>query len=1710
MWNVVGNSEQRVWSHLTLLKSLETNGVFLFLAIMKAIREATANYTQKGPQAIMLEDQILASASKYHHTDHANGPHISGIEEYPQADFQDIIIANKSPASISAAAAQENTEHNKHMKTQTNSKESNILDPKDIILADNNPVSGTMYHHGKDAQVANGSTKEKANHDLVSASAHDSTIKKKQLNTKDNITIDNKNTNAVDNATQSNIDTNHTNTKSNETFDLQNSIPLENITALEIEKLQTNAGPLAHDSESEKANHHKEKKTEKTVQHVSQKNITLPNGHQVVETKTKTVEVKVTETTKVSAEKNKNSPKKHDKHNGDFEAVVDKALKGIKGNSSGESDGFGNEIKSIKSNHQNEPFHLEPVTKSDKMAGLKENIIDSPEVSAALDKGSPQLDKMNTDASVNTKVKPRVTMTSKKAKFNITHGNSKKTETEIDLRGKKLEPKQPKVALILVGNDGQDLALPSTGMAQGMNEVKNMEAPSSGLSSTRDIIANTLRKELESALAAEATAANHMTPESSKTNDFKPATDSGGQNTDIHSNAIGSPGETIIDQATNERYQQDSSRLQDNRKKSVINAGALEGLLGRLMSGERQLSLADVGGGKSDGGVLSPKCINLLILSPDGLLQKIGSPKKEISVSAGKASSSLRKKLDMGVEVSGPTGNRQSLQLGLSSGVAGVRSGLGVSNKDHTGTHTANIDVHGKSGFAGVNLNDDGFRTDAAELGLQTQGVSDPNKFYLLMVGAGPTGKDVASLHGQKSGSIARNNLKATKPIASNTYLASTQESGLINAIGVDIDTSSYKGTASDNIAPYKYRPFEGIEPLTPTYAQTHNNRGIKRGMNHLESKTLIKSKNDWTVGRKQDDHNSPNPNSIGTERTGRVRKAQTNDKTSKAQSEQLDGKNILFVDPILERSVENSINKNDAPEPNSAKVKNHIEDLSSNDSPPADNQETKSTPVDKTLVNDTVHQLNNDGTIETKEKAGLNKTKKAKKTSEQVTKKEIKLAGGNSMVETKAKTVEVKVTETTNVTAEKNTTRSGEKNKATSDNKNPDDIKDKTSSKPTVVDKAIDGIKKELYGGKSAGASNEINSIIPADQNEISKVEANLHRDVKKTLDQNIMGSSAMNSALTNGLSKLAKVTKDDTGKTDIKPGINRTSKKAKFNIAHGKSKKSVTEIDLTAARPEKKQPDVAIIVVGNAGNGPDSSFKGLAQSLDQISQSETVVNPATDIDIIGTVHERDLKKALAAEVSDVVSGLPGSPNTFDLRTATANKGTGLSQTVPNDFKLPTRGLNAGQLPQNQWQAQSGSTVNKGTRVSKTDPDHDGMPTGGLKIGTLQQDQRRPGNSRQTSTRLASNDFLMNSNKRQLKHPQGLRPVKLFATGKDVQLAGTGQTSQTEGRALTHDTYLPPYIVGVTGIPILPEGGYISPDTETSFNSDRGNIRPIAARKGWQAKMARLRGESLNQVPGSLVAEQSGFLTFDSGRAKLHRGRGLREDIRSKPAGVQRAQNLPGYNTQNRFLSGRGASGNENGVTGPDVPDIRFVDLTSGSVDAMRRRGSRRPLQSGGGDTTSSSSEWRNPTHESGSRGSLQDGKFKTNSVRTTGSKWNVNRDAVGRNIRTSVDAIMGGKTHQDTVRPIGFRSDVSQERPVLRPVLRLRAAPTPVKVFRTRNAGGTTMGRGHINEADGHLTMARNKRGGRAHAGSPSGQTRATSNLNGRRSLVARHFRQ
>ena len=291
-----------------------------------------------------------------------------------------------------------------------------------------------------------------------------------------------------------------------------------------------------------------------------------------------------------------------------------------------------------------------------------------------------------------------------------------------------------------------------------------------------------------------------------------------------------------------------------------------------------------------------------------------------------------------------------------------------------------------------------------------------------------------------------------------------------------------------------------------------------------------------------------------------------------------------------------------------------------------------------------------------------------AEKTIQQVTTKNTTLPDGSSVIETKTKTVELKVKETTKVTSGKAdgskdtiVTEKAIKSKPNSitsallQDKQISEAKlqtnigtgqpdlqltgDKLSQTETryqpdiptfaegamyqpdvapsgfemVLENALQGITQEA---KMENPKNVVSDAKdqPLSMDILSDAGlADIKPDMLSAEGANLIGSSPDVTMLGEGLSKIAKMT-HDTGPKEhsikSKKGnadINITSKKAKVNIKKDNTKRVVSEFDVSKNKQQNIKPEVALIIMGADKQGPEITLESLAQKIDQINQLDT-----------------------------------------------------------------------------------------------------------------------------------------------------------------------------------------------------------------------------------------------------------------------------------------------------------------------------------------------------------------------------------------------------------------------------------------------------------------------------------------------------------------------
>ena len=291
-----------------------------------------------------------------------------------------------------------------------------------------------------------------------------------------------------------------------------------------------------------------------------------------------------------------------------------------------------------------------------------------------------------------------------------------------------------------------------------------------------------------------------------------------------------------------------------------------------------------------------------------------------------------------------------------------------------------------------------------------------------------------------------------------------------------------------------------------------------------------------------------------------------------------------------------------------------------------------------------------------------------AEKTIQQVTTKNTTLPDGSSVIETKTKTVELKVKETTKVTSgkadgSKNTivaekaikSKPNSMTSALLQDKHISEAKPQTNIGNVQPDLQLTGDKRSLTetryqpdiptfaegamyqpdiapSGFEMVLENALQGItqeakIAKPKNVVSDAKdqplsmdilgdaglADIKPDMLSAGGANLIGSSPDVTMLGEGLSKIAKMT-HDTGPKEhsvkSKKGnadINITSKKAKVNIKKDNTKRVVSEFDVSKNKQQKMKPEVALIIMGADKQGPEITLESLAQKIDQINQLDT-----------------------------------------------------------------------------------------------------------------------------------------------------------------------------------------------------------------------------------------------------------------------------------------------------------------------------------------------------------------------------------------------------------------------------------------------------------------------------------------------------------------------
>ena len=382
------------------------------------------------------------------------------------------------------------------------------------------------------------------------------------------------------------------------------------------------------------------------------------------------------------------------------------------------------------------------------------------------------------------------------------------------------------------------------------------------------------------------------------------------------------------------------------------------------------------------------------------------------SVNVGLSTDTISVSKDLGATHTGHTG--MHTDIGISTGSMDVSKGLDVTKTDSTGTHHRHIDAHGKSGFVDMKTGDREIQASASQLGIEVQGLGRNAKVDTFKVGMRDAPLDVVQSPAQPS--LPVNSIAAVSSLE-HAHHANTQDATFAKldplmdqasasqigneaqGLGKDVKVDTLQSGIGD-------APFVNVEMIT---GDIHNPLLIQGDVLGVYSETLQPISSDAAFNTAQP---SLPVNSI--------KAVPSMDHIHASAQDVPFAKLETMVD---QRMATDAVSLGTFPQPETAagSLKNVETALSSSDLLPAE----RALAVDSIQSGDTTYRPVNSGPLhpdEPKEKSHHNKTKKTEKTVQQVTTKNITLPSGHQVVETKTKTVEVKVTETTNLSAEKNT----------------------------------------------------------------------------------------------------------------------------------------------------------------------------------------------------------------------------------------------------------------------------------------------------------------------------------------------------------------------------------------------------------------------------------------------------------------------------------------------------------------------------------------------------------------------------------------------------------------------------------------------------------------------------------------------------------------
>ena len=557
-----------------------------------------------------------------------------------------------------------------------------------------------------------------------------------------------------------------------------------------------------------------------------------------------------------------------------------------------------------------------------------------------------------------------------------------------------------------------------------------------------------------------------------------------------------------------------------------------------------------------------------------------------------------------------------------------------------------------------------------------------------------------------------------------------------------------------------------------------------------------------------------------------------------------------------------------------------------------------------------------------------------AEKTIQHVTTKNTTLPDGSTVIETKTKTIEMKVKESTKITAGlKDVSKSPQIEQAVSKSEltlapadTITDAKNKVMQNTLLENKQISerlvpagpgrlqsgfhvksdtlSLAQDEYrpdaalaaetsssldkasSGFDAVIQSAIKDIVQESKSSKSKPISNGAQEPVASVDSlaadtHITDSTPDLSVLGEGLSQIAKMTqesgptqhvvKSKSGKADV----NITSKKAKVNIKKDNTKRTVSEFDVSPTTQQNAQHDVAFIILGGEGRGPEITLKGLAQKLDQINQrdmSRSGQETAQPISEQGTAIPVDSSLAVDKQSQSKPTVSPEAVKSIH-RAGLAPDITSIPSGLPEqiDFRdvLPV--------------ARPRTTVDQLTRerVSLSEP----MPQTRIRQGATEGLHSRRRTFMRSRTRGTMSDAMsgLPGSDTQRRRPtseaisdssvSSRQRARSFIDASAMR-SRPRNTGFSDRRTLRADTRLPPFPSGLTGgIRSGPDSGILTPDLRAEFERRR-------------LEMHRVASVGRRRAGGSGTMQRSGSMPVGSDILSLRRRDGLLRGTSMLPSG--------------------------------------------------------------------------------------------------------------------------------------------------------------------------------------------------------------------------------